>query len=446
MRRLMSVVFVLILVYVPVTVQADAREAYQEAYKIYVCAAASMAAYDDRIGELATRYLQEDGWKIDRYVQAQGSSGARFVVAQKEPVDSEPLYILAIVGTENKADVKADLTVDKVYFAGSSREEFIRNAEKQGIPNSEPKVHRGFNAFVQAASNAVLSTGQQSRLSLSDLLLTNKAGKLYLTGHSLGGAAATLAGARLISMGVNPEQIEAITFGAPAVGNAAFAAKYEPVLPLTRVVQSGDPVTGVLQGLVRGYKQFGREIKWSTPAGAGDAHRLSVYLDSAIKNYYDERRKLAETLEILPGAVTANTGSQDGVYIAPLKNSLPEVLTPEYGYMREALEDEYRKQLPGYPLKGEGDVAAWENAAEAGCRWAIFSEVSATRLRKEENTYYITFTLVVYDLVKGGVADTAVFSTNTHNLTPLEAFIHSFRGISPHLNKSLVKLHSSLQS
>ncbi|CUH97827.1 hypothetical protein P22_3973 [Propionispora sp. 2/2-37] len=446
MRRLMSVVFILILVYMPATVRADAREDYQEAYKIYICAAASVAAYDDRIGELATRYLQEDGWKISRYIQAQGNSGARFLVAQKEVAGSEPLYVLAIVGTENKEDVKADLTIDKVYFAGSSQEEFVRNAEKKDIPNSEPKVHRGFNNFVQSAADAVLSSGQQPRVSLSDLLLTNKAGNLYLTGHSLGGAAATLAGARLISMGISPKQIEVITFGAPAVGNAAFASAFEPVLPLIRVVQSGDPVTGILQGLVRGYKQFGREIKWDSPKWVEDAHRLPGYLDSAIKNYYDKRRKLAEAPAELSGPAAVSSGKQEGIYIAPLKNSLPEGLTAEYGYMREALEDEYRKQLSDYLVKNENDIPTWEQAAEAGCHWAVFSEVSATRVKKEENTYYITFTLVLYDLVNNRVADTAVFSTNTRNVTPLEAFIHSFRGISPHLNKSLVNLQASLQS
>ena len=421
------------LAYLPVTGYAGAKEDYDEAYKIYLTAGASAAAYSGRLGELASRYLEQDDWQIDHYVQAQGHTGARYLVARNKDI---PYYIVAIVGTENKKDMKTDLKVGKVYFAGSNAEEFAVNAAKQDIPDTEPKVHKGFNEFVQAGLSAVLRNPRQASLSIPDLLRTDKPHKLLLTGHSLGGAAATLAGARLLSSGVSPEQLEVITFGAPAVGNAAFAAKYQPSLPLTRVVHSGDPVTGILQTLVGGYRQFGREITWNPGADVRDAHQLTGYMDSALKNYYDKRRLAVEAGLKLP--VHPAEARKQRVYVLPLANQLPANLSAEFWYMQEALQDVYQNALPNY-VTADTRTESWRQAAStADCRWAIVSEVSASRVKEQKSTYYITVHQTVYDTQTGAVAGTAIFSTGTYSLTPLEAFIHACRGISDHLNTVLL--------
>jgi hypothetical protein len=431
MKKLVLFLFSFTLLWYPFFVHADPREDYEEAYKLYIAAGASGAAYSDRIGELATRYLAQDGWQIDHYVQAQGHTGARFLIAKKEHPGDAPEYLIAIVGTENNKDLKTDLKVDKIYFAGSNTEEFTVNANKKDVPNTEPKVHKGFNEFIQAVPSAVLRNPRHSRLSLPDLLMADKNAKVYLTGHSLGGAAATLVGARLLSMGINPEQIEVITFGAPAVGNAAFAAKFEPILHLTRIVNAGDPVTGVLQTLVGGYQQFGREIKWTSPDTVGDPHKLVSYVDSAIKNYYDKRSQAVKAGMELSAAPATKQTDLGRVYIASLQNNLPPVLTEDFWYMHEALKDEYRKILPDYVIADtQAAPNAWREAAVAsGCRWAIISEVSAFRVKQERSTYYITVTQAMYDVTTDTVVDTAIFSTGTYNLTPLEAFIHAFKGI-----------------
>jgi hypothetical protein len=433
MKRLLIALFSLFLVYMPALGLAGPKEDYEEAYKFYIAAGASAAAYSGRLGELANRYMEQDGWQIDYYVQAQGHTGARYLIARKDDV---PYYLVAIVGTENKRDIKTDLKVDKVYFAGSNPEEFAANAAKKDIPPSEPKVHRGFNEFIQAGLSAVLRNPQQVKVSLPDLLHTDKNRKLYLTGHSLGGAAATLAGARLLSMGISPKQIEVITFGAPAVGNKAFAAKFESYLSLTRIVNSGDPVTGVLQTLVGGYRQFGREVKWRPPDIVEDAHQLTGYIDSAIKNYYDKRRQAVEAGIALPVSPAAKQKIPGRIFIAPLQNNLPSALSANFWYMQEALQDEYRKTLPDYVLATtDPSDSAWREAAmTTGCRWAIVSEVSTTRIKQQKNTYYITFTQTVYDVTSGSIAASATFSTATYNLTSLEAFIHTFKGMHAYLN------------
>lgn len=442
MKHLIISLCLLILLSAPVTGHTGPKEDYEEAYKIYLSAGASAAAYSGRIGELADRYLEQNGWQIDHYVQAKGRSGARYLIARKEGI---PYYLVSIVGTENNDDIKADLKVDKVYFAGKNAAEFTANADKKNVSDSEPKVHKGFNEFIQAGPSAVLVGPRQINLSLPDLLLTDKTCKLYLTGHSLGGAAATLAGARLLSVGVSPQQLEVITFGAPAVGNAAFAAKFDPTLQLTRVVNSGDPVTGVLQTMVGGYRQFGREIRWDQSGMATDPHKLISYIDAAIKNYYDKRRQaIAAGVELPPVPAAAGQADYGHIYVAPLQNHLPDELAPEFWYMREALGDEYRRTIPGYVADAgaqNSDAPLWrEAAAGAGCRWAIVSEVSASRIKQKENLYYIIINQTVYDVASGAAIDTAVFSTGTYNLTPLEAFIHGFRGMSDHLSARLARM------
>ncbi|HWR45452.1 lipase family protein [Sporomusa sp.] len=412
---------------------AGPKEDYEEAYALYIAAGASVAAYNDRIGELASRYLEQDGWHIDHYVQPQKHTGARFLLAKKESEPGKYLYVLAIVGTETPGDMKINLKVDKVYFSGSSAEEFAANAAKRKLPNTSPQVHRGFNEFIQAGPAAILRNAHDAPLLLPDLLRMNHDDKLYLTGHSLGGAAATLAGARLLSLGIKPEQIKVITFGAPAVGNAAFAAKFEPILPLTRVVMSGDPVTGVLQTLVGGYKQFGREITWNMPVTTDDPHKITGYVDSALKNYYDKRKLALQAGVKLAGPAAEKQTSQGRVYIAPMQNNLPDTLASDFWYMREALVDEYRKTLPDCLLVDKNGTGSWqEQAIAAGCQWVIVPEVSGIRLKDKKNTYLITFHQTVYNVNTGAAVDAAVFSTGTYNITPLEAFIHTFKGISAH--------------
>ncbi|VBB08957.1 lipase (class 3) [Lucifera butyrica] len=430
MKRLLVVVWCVVILAIPAVSRAGALEDYEGAHDISIAAAASVAAYSDRIGEIASRYLEHNGWQIDRYVQTQGHDGARFLLAKRDDSEGRTTYILAFVGTENAADINYDLQVGKVYFDGNSIESFKANAARKNIPDTEPKVHRGFFEFVaEGLAAKTRSAGPAPRL-LTDILLKDKDSKIYLTGHSLGGAAATLAGAGMISMGVNPAQIKVITFGAPAVGNAAFAAKFAPTLNLTRIVISGDPVTGVLQDLIGGYKQFGREIRWFLPDYADQPHRVTEYVDLALKNYFDKRREARQAGVEIAEPVAVEHGSGKKVYIAPLKDTLPEPLRAEFWYMQEALQDEYREKLPGCTLAPEGDTDDWPGkAAAAGYHWVVVPELSVTSLKREQHLYYITVSQTVYDARTGAIVAMDSFSTGTYNLTPLEAFIHDFKGI-----------------
>ena len=84
---------------------------------------------------------------------------------------------------------------------------------------------------------------------------------VFITGHSLGGALATLGAAHLSGWGL----AACYTFGAPRVGNKAFAGSLQT--PVYRVVNPGDPVPHVPTPL-RGYRHAGdrRRLKKTSPS------------------------------------------------------------------------------------------------------------------------------------------------------------------------------------
>ncbi|WP_312562853.1 lipase family protein [Anaerospora sp.] len=413
-------------------VRAMPAEDLNKAYTIYLAASACVAAYSDRPGDLARQYLKQQGWQIQPYEQNSENADARFLVIKNIDANHlEESYVIAFTGTETVKDVKTDVRAGRVYFAGQTIEQFADHAAKKKIPASEPKIHRGFHEYVQAALTAKsLTDGTGQPQLLSEWLLADSSRKVYLTGHSLGGAAATVSAARLISMGVKPGQIEVITFGAPAVGNDAFNRQFEPVMDLTRVVISGDVVTGILQSFAGGYAQFGREIRWVSPDWANKGpHGVTEYLDLAMKNYYDKRHQAqGDSVALLQRGTPSFLPK---AYIAPVKYSLPEKFGKEKWYMQQALLDEYERILPGcQPAVQPTESQLLEQAAASGARWLILPEVTAYQLPNAKAMYYLTLSEKIVDMTTGDVARLAAFSANTNNLTPLEALLHSARSMS----------------
>jgi len=69
---------------------------------------------------------------------------------------------------------------------------------------------------------------------------------IYVTGHSLGGALATLCAAELAASGRRGIRVSMVNFGSPRVGNAAFVEAYNSLVPDSiRVVNGADAVPTV---------------------------------------------------------------------------------------------------------------------------------------------------------------------------------------------------------
>lgn len=109
---------------------------------------------------------------------------------------------------------------------------FMTGVNVRLMPAYGGNVHQGF-ARAWATMRDAIST-------LLDRWQTDHR-LLWLTGHSMGGALATLAAADFKGQG-RPVR-EVVTFGAPRVGDAAFARGYQ--VPTIRFVNHHDPVPWV---------------------------------------------------------------------------------------------------------------------------------------------------------------------------------------------------------
>lgn len=148
--------------------------------------------------------LAQAGFEL---VETFNNGGTQVFLAKRE---ADRVAVLAFRGTEKEAeDIKTDLNA-RFYTRG-------------GV-----KVHDGFRqafAYVEPMLKAKTST-------LSDY-------KLYITGHSLGGALALVA-SRVLS---TDNVAACYTFGSPKVGNSEFGDDIK--IPIYRVVNAADLVPRV---------------------------------------------------------------------------------------------------------------------------------------------------------------------------------------------------------
>ena len=145
--------------------------------------------------------------------------------AQCYLLENDNHIIVAFRGTEPKefSDIKADLKFLKTYHRG------------------EGKVHRGFMIEVWKLADVLTKHIYQ----------TNK--QVYITGHSLGGAMATL-----YSTFCRPMRPPIVyTYGAPRAGNIDYCNKYPN--QLYRVVNNNDMVPTVPPALA-GYRHAGEVV------------------------------------------------------------------------------------------------------------------------------------------------------------------------------------------
>ncbi|ROQ20159.1 lipase (class 3) [Marinimicrobium koreense] len=126
---------------------------------------------------------------------------------------SEKYAVLAFRGTEATCigDIKSDVSASTIDCI------------------TEGKVHSGFSEAFNLVESEVVSA-------LKDPGLRNK--PLYFTGHSLGGALATIAAKRITHKGGNAA---CYTFGAPRVGDDTWISEIKT--PIYRLVNAADGVT-----------------------------------------------------------------------------------------------------------------------------------------------------------------------------------------------------------
>ena len=403
-----------------------AADEFEQAQLEYLSALASMAAYNDQLNLVVRAALQDNGWQVQGFrMETEDVDGRFFLVSRDLP--GQRLYLLAVPGTEGKKDIRIDMRFSKILFAGNDPDSFAKAVEKKDVTSRDPLVHRGFEQYTRTTFFTAGKSGVIPGVRIQQELAAAPGEKLYLTGHSLGGAAVTLLAARLTAMGVPAEQLQVTTFGAPAVGNASFARQYGDALSLERIVIGGDPVNQLLQSLPAGYAQFGRKVVWQQQGPVNQfEHYMVVYLDAALRNYYDTRFRLGKQREdarLLRGVPACPAA----VYVAPLQFSLPEELEKDAPYMRAALEDMLAARLQKTvfaPPAVTSLTAACRAAKKQGCSYVLQATCSGAKFRQQRENYRLTMEEALYD-TDGNMLTMQMNSTDTSSMTPIEAMLYN---------------------
>ncbi len=387
----------------------------------------SMASYSDELSLLAREWLAETGWQFQSQTTATSLAQGRYHLVTKEMPDGHRAVLLAFPGTENAKDAKVDLRTRSVPFGGSSVEEFRDVAQQDRHATSYPLVHKGFDDYTMTAlfhepvdlagSGACETMGEH----LAQELRAHPTEVLYLTGHSLGGAAAILTAARLSDMGVRPEQLRVITFGSPAVGNAAFARYYEKRMQLTRIVMDGDPVAAALQSLGTRYVQFGERVVWKQDrSSARFEHAMVVYLDRALRLYFSED-------EVGDGDMleSRSLAARGGIFVAVPQLDLDPLVAGDDAADIRILQGAWQARYAPCTVQSDGQRSAdmdvlIAEARAAQCRYAVRQHVSVKRSRDEADTVRVVLETSVYD-AQGTFITVVSKSTTDRRMTPLEA-------------------------
>jgi hypothetical protein len=199
--------------------------------------------------------------KRSTFLERQNLKEIKFFTKQDRIADTQAILVrstndpqwaaLVFRGTEQKAtDVISDLALSVPLL------------------RKEPIVHRGFQHALDVVWDEIKSELEK----LGDV-------PLFMTGHSLGAALATLAAARHTPRAV-------YTFGSPLVGNHAFTQTLKD-LPIHRVVDDLDGVTFVPPPQL-GYEHVGKLRHLAeVPPPPLSLHAEKVAFDHAPVNYVD---------------------------------------------------------------------------------------------------------------------------------------------------------------
>ena len=397
-----------------VQLNEDKQDSVFNAQMQYIAAWTSFAVYNDKLGNLADDILTKYGWQTERINEKIDKSDVKLLVASKQ-IEHTPIYFLSVSGTNSWLDVKTDFKVQSVVFAGKTDSEFAEFMRSENIDKSEPQVHKGFAQYVQDG----FFTRQKAaydNLTLGDFIVAklkqNPNAKLYITGHSLGGAAAEVLAARLLEMGVNANQLEIITFGAPAVGNQAFVDEFEPQMNLTRITIKGDPVKNLAQIANDRLVQFKQNTVWNLPWSEDDkfAHGMLLYFDGAMREYYN-----LKTFE----------DKQFADYAVNISFDFPEELKGEEVYIQSALADKLQmEQKNAVFIEDNTDIFA--KAKQYQAKYVVFYRYEAKLLKDNTSNkrYYINCTKYVYN-IEGKFIKAESASTDTNDMTVVQAALYT---------------------
>jgi hypothetical protein len=255
---------------------------------------------------LASNYVQEGEQKAKAYLIAEGMKLGRF-----------RYFDTAETGTQ--AFVAADTHKIIVAFRGTETKSTDLVGGKSKLWSSNEPAEGAVDTGLRMALDSVLATSGMMDF-IKSIMIEDPQLPIYVTGHSFGGAFATLAA--FVLRKAHSKTSWVYTFGAPSMGDDAFGAAYDAILKDTTVRYVNDHDLGPSVGAQEDYVHVGHGLRLeshgtivdtlSSQERAGLTQRMKRTKDDAIEGY-----SLLEYLITLKHHV--NMPSEISSKIAPMK-------------------------------------------------------------------------------------------------------------------------------
>lgn len=175
--------------------------------------------------------------------------------------------------------VAQDTAQDLTEMLERVKETIVLAQEEEGeVQELKPWVHQGFLTSYDSIRPQILSIVDALLADrMEQEMNTKKCWSVYVTGHSLGGALATLCAYDLAArrhVYPTPHHLALYNFGSPRVGNRAFAKEFNRLVPdAWRIVNRNDAVCSVPR--LMGYCHVGHAVKLK------DEGTVEVQLDTS---------------------------------------------------------------------------------------------------------------------------------------------------------------------
>lgn len=171
--------------------------------------------------------------------------------------------IITFKGTTSMRNLKTSIQLNfehlysVIRLNADGEDELVRLKKLFGSRYMSGRLHKGFATAYKSVMDEVVSRVRALR--------EQRPRPVFLTGHSLGGALATICSLDLwVKLKINRREIFVSTFGSPRVGNSDFAAVYREVVPLHwRIIVAPDMIAKLPRV---GYKHVGKKVLL-TPQG-----------------------------------------------------------------------------------------------------------------------------------------------------------------------------------
>ena len=375
---------------------------YVDKYFTSVAAASCLGVYlPDNSTEF--NYLRTYGWRIMPQKLRSGRVESNFAIAHNYfPELKKRIFLVTFRGSANKKDWSINFRTHRVNYGGKTLAEMDALA-KEPLRKAEPAVHSGFNSYVDTVLRTSVLDDKGRLRGVFKAVAERSDAMMILSGHSLGGAAATLLGQRLLDLGLPSERLCVVSFGAPAVGNEAFANAYGGRMRLLRITNTADPVPGSLQTFFGGYKQLGQHIKYSfSPQISNMQHDMAMYFDYSVSDFYQEYDRQVSLGRITP---VPDRKLTIGVPVVALWINESENLQKVATVMdlKRFVTDEYKRILPSYIVMDKSlakEAYTHQNIVQksrfAGADYILLCGIDGYR-QPQADGWYLTLEQALFD-------------------------------------------------